>query len=113
LKLPAEAITQIKAGVNDAAFDTSLAEAKTALVGSTITSKEVFSDTNYTSDFNLNLKVKDLGNISFVMNSTCAKGEVQEITLPTSKIKLTSEEYANLLIPTNTAITATTNVVAK
>ena len=73
-----------------------LTEVKTALAGSTITSKEVFTDNNYTSDFNMNLQVKDFGKISIAMKSTSTKSEVKAITLPTSKIKLTAEEFAKI-----------------
>lgn len=113
LGLKTEDIAQIKTAVNDAKFDTSLNEVKTALAGSTITSKEVFTDNNYTSDCNVNLQVKDFGNISFVMKSTCIKSEVKEITLPTSKIKLTAEEFAKISAPTDATLATTTNVVAK
>jgi len=114
-KLTAENIAQIKASVNDEQFDATLPLVKTTLAGSTISSKEVFTDNDYIADFNMNLQVKDLGKVSLVMKSTCTKSEVKEITLPTSKVKLTLEEYTNLLTPTNTTIatTATTNVVAK
>lgn len=112
LKLTNEAIAQIKAGVNNASFDTGLTDAKTALAGSTINSKEVFADTNYTSDFNMNLQIKDFGKVSFVMKSTSAKSEVKAITLPASKIKLTAEEFTKLYLyaPSETTIT---NVVTK
>ena len=115
LRLTAEDISQIKASVNDASFDAGLNEAKTALAGSTITSKEVFADDSYTSDFNMNLQIKDFGKISLVMKSKCDKSEVKAITLPTSKIKLTAEEFAKISAPTDTAIAASsaTNVVAK
>jgi conserved hypothetical protein TIGR01655 len=113
LGLKAEDIAEIKTAVNDANFDASLTEVKTALAGSTITSKDVFTDTKYTSDCNINLQIKDFGNISIAMKETNTKSEVKEITLPTSKIKLTSEEFEKLFTPTNTTITSTTNVVAK
>lgn len=115
LGLTAQDISGIKTSVNDASFNASLNEAKTALAGSTITSKEVFTDNSYTSDFNMNLQVKDFGKISLVMKSKCDKSEVKAITLPTSKIKLTAEEFAKISAPTDTAIAASsaTNVVAK
>jgi hypothetical protein len=113
LKLPTEAITQIKTAVNDAKFDASLKDIKTALAGSTITSKEVFTDNSYTSDFNMNLQAKDFGKISFVMKSTATKSEVLTFILPSSRIKLTAEDFAKISAPTNTTIAATTNVVAK
>jgi hypothetical protein len=113
LNLPTEAITQIKTAVNDAKFDASLKDIKTALAGSTITSKEVFTDNDYTDDFNMNLQVKEFGKVSLVMKSTCTKSEAKEITLPTSIVKLTLEEYTKLVTPTNKTLAATTNVVAK
>lgn len=115
LRLTAQDISEIKTSVNDASFDAGLNEAKTALAGSTITSKEVFADDSYTSDFNMNLQIKDFGKISLVMKSKCDKSEVKAITLPTSKIKLTAEEFAKISAPADTAIEASsaTNVVAK
>jgi hypothetical protein len=112
-KLTAEYIAGIKTAVNDVKFDAALPEIKTALAGSTITSKEAFTDNIYTSDFNMNLQVKDFGKMSFVMKSTGTKSEVKEIAIPTSKIKLTAEEFAKLSAPTNATLPATTNVVAK
>jgi hypothetical protein len=112
-KLTAENIAQIKTSVNDAKFDATLPQIKATLAGSTITSKETFTDDSYTSDFNMNLQIKDLGKVSLEMKSTCTKSEVKSITLPTSKVKLTKEEYMKLAAPTNTTIASTTNVVAK
>ena len=112
-KLTAENIAEIKTSVNDAKFDATLPQIKTALAGSTITSKETFTDNDYTSDVNMNLQIKDLGKVTLEMKSTSTKSEVKSITLPTSKIKLTTEEYMKLAAPTNTTIAPTTNVVAK
>ena len=112
-KLTAENIAQIKASVNDARFDATLPLVKAELAGSTITSKEAFTDNSYTSDFNMNLQIKDAGKVSLEMKSTCVKSEVKEITLPTSEIKLTAEEYAKLATPTNKTVAATSNGVAK
>jgi len=113
LGLPTESITQIKTAVNDASFDASLTDIKTALAGSTITSKDVFTDGNYISDCNINLQVKDFGKVSITMKSTSTKSEVKAIDIPSSKIKLTAEEFAKISAPTNTTIPATTNVIAK
>jgi len=115
LGLPTESITQIKTAVNDASFDASLTDIKTALAGSTITSKDVFTDGNYISDCNINLQVKDFGKVSITMKSTSTKSEVKAIDIPSSKIKLTAEDFAKMSTPTNTTIetTTATNVVAK
>ena len=113
LALPTEAITQIKTAVNNTSFDANLLEVKTALAGSTITSKEVFTDASYTSECNVNLQVKDSAKIVIAIKSTATKSEVKAITLPTSVIKLTAEDFAKMSTPTNTTIATTTNVVAK
>lgn len=112
LGLTADDISQIKTSVNDASFDASLNELKTTLAGSTINSKEVFTDNDYTSDFKMNLHIKDFGKISLLMKTVSAKSEVKEITLPTSKIKLTAEEFAKISTPADETIetTADTNV---
>ena len=115
-KLTAENIAQIKATVNDAQFDATLPQIKAALAGSTITSKETFADNSYIADFNMNLQVKDFGNVSLVMKAISIKSEAMAITIPTSKIKLSSEEFLKLNTPdtqTTTEIAASQNVVAK
>lgn len=115
LGLTAEDISQMKTSVNDASFDAGLNEAKTTFAGTTITSKEVFADDSYTSDCNINLQIKDFGKVSLLLNTKSTKSEAKSITLPTSKIKLTAEEFAKISAPTDTAIAASsaTNVVAK
>ena len=113
LGLKNEDITAIKAAVNGAEFDKGIADAKTMLVGSTIGTKEVFTDNSYSADINVNLQIKDFGKISMVMKATSTKSEVKTITLPSSKIKLTPEEFAKLTAPATTTIETTTNVVAK
>ncbi|WP_160692693.1 hypothetical protein [Clostridium sp. C2-6-12] len=115
-KLTAENIAQIKTSVNDAKFDATLPQIKATLAGSTIASKEKFTDNSYNADINVNLQIKDLGTVSLVVKSTSNKSEVKAITLPTSKIKLSQEEFVKLNAQptkTNTNIAATTNVIAK
>lgn len=107
LGLTSEDISAIKTSVNDASFDAGLSEFKTTLAGSTITSKEVFTDSDYTSDFDMNLQIKDFGNISLLMKTVSAKSEAKEITLPTSKIKLTAEDFAKISAPADEAIETT------
>lgn len=114
LGLPAESITEMKAAVNSADFDKGVATTKTALAGSTITSKEVFTDTSYNADFNMNLKIKDFGSISLNLKTTDAKSEVKEMTFPTSTLKVTQEEFNKMLAPAEKTTTATTtNVITK
>lgn len=112
LGLKTEDITQIKAAVNDTKFNTELTDIKTQLAGSTITSKEIFTDSSYNADINVNLQVKDFGKILMEMKAISTKSEVKAIDFPTSKIKLTAEEFAKISAPTNT-IESTTNVIAK
>ena len=106
LKLKAEDIAQIKTEVNDAKFSTASNEVKTALAGTTITSKDVFTDTNYTSDCNVNIQVQDFGKITIAVKATASKSEVKAITFPTSKVKLTAEEFAKISSTANTTIAA-------
>ncbi|OOM80254.1 hypothetical protein CLPUN_13640 [Clostridium puniceum] len=113
LGLSDEDIAQIKAAANDEKFNTTVNDIKTSLAGSTITSKELFTDSSYNSDASINLQVKDFGKISMEMKATNTKSEVKAITLPTSKIKLTAEEFAKISAPSTTTIESTTNVVAK
>jgi hypothetical protein len=112
-KLTTENIAQIKTAVNDAKFDATLPQIKTALAGSAITSKIVFTDNNCTSDFNMNLQVKDLGKVALAMKSTCAKSDAKTITIPTSVTKITKEEYVKISMPSNKTLQSTTNVVSK
>lgn len=108
LGLPAESITQMKTAVNSPEFDKALPEIKAALAGTTITSKDVFTDNGYNSELNMNLKIKDVGAISLVMKATAAKSEFKEITLPTSVLKVTQAEYQKMLAPE-----VTTNTITK
>jgi hypothetical protein len=112
-KLTTENIAEIKAAVNDANFDATLPKVKETLAGSNITSKVVFTDNTCTSDFNMNLQVKDFGKISIVTKAINTSSKVEEVHMPASRIKLTSEEYLKLSAPQITTIPATTTVVAK
>lgn len=116
LGIKTEDVAAIKASVNDAEFNKGIAEAKTSLAGSTISSKETFTDNSYNADVNVNLQIKDFGKVSMAVKATSTKSEVKAITFPTSKIKLSPEEYFKLAAPktqTTTAIAATKNIVAK
>jgi hypothetical protein len=112
LGLTADDIAQAKKEVNDAKFDASLNDVKTALAGTTISSKEVFTDTSYTGDLNVNLQIKDFGSIAIEMKSSSTKSEVKAITLPTSKVIVKSDEFNNISTTTNTtsAIRTTENI---
>ncbi|OOM79368.1 hypothetical protein [Clostridium sp. BL-8] len=98
MRLPAESLAQIKTAVNDASFDTQLNNLKETLAGSTITSKEDFTDSTYNDNFNMDLKIKNFGTISLVMKAASAKSEVKTIDFPTSTLKVTQDEYIKLLI---------------
>lgn len=113
LGLPAESVAQMKAEVNTSDFDANLAAIKAALAGSTISSKETFTDTTYTSDFNMNLKVQDFGNISFTLKSSATKSDSNGITFPTNVLKVTQEEYMKMLQPANTVAASATNSATK
>ena len=113
LGLTSENIEQAKKSIKDEITPLKLSEIKVGLDGSTITSKEVFADNSYNSDFNMNLKVKDFGEVSLEMKSTSIKSDVKAIITPTSTLKMTQEEFNTLLAPADTNIEATSNVIAK
>lgn len=92
-----EVLNQIKAAVNDSTFDQSVAGIKEAVKGSTITSKEVFSDDKYTMDFGVNLIIKDFGNLSLILNGASTKSEVKDITIPSNSVKLTQEQLQTIM----------------
>lgn len=93
----AEVLNQIKAAVNDSTFDQSVAGIKETVAGSTITSKEVFTDDKYTMDFGVNLLIKNFGNLSLTLNGTSTKAEVKDITIPANAVKLTKEQLQTLI----------------
>ena len=91
-------ITQIKATVNDQSFTNGISGLKEAISGSTISSKESFSDDDYSIDFGMNLIVKDFGNISLSINGTSTKSEIKDIVLPANSVKLTQEQFQAILV---------------
>lgn len=99
LGLTAENIQQIKAGANNQAIDSGLSQAKTLLAGSTISTKDVFTDNSYKSDANINLQIKDFGTIKVQVSGTSTKSEVKNLDMPTNTAKLTQEELAKLIMP--------------
>ena len=90
-------ITQIKAMVSDQYFTNGISGLKETIAGSTISSKELFSDDDYSIDFGMNLIVKDFGNISLSINGTTTKSEAKDIVLPDNAVKLTQEEFQAIL----------------
>ncbi|AQR97068.1 hypothetical protein [Clostridium saccharoperbutylacetonicum] len=103
LKLTAEQIAEAKKEINNTNFTSKLAEIKMALNGTSISSKNTFTDNSYTSDFNMNLQVKDFGKLYFGMKSTTSKTEGKVVEMPASKIKLTEEEFDKMLGVSTTA----------
>lgn len=114
LGLPADSITEAKAAVNSSDFDSKLPEIKAGLAGTTINSKETFTDTSYNSEFNMNLKLKDIGTITLAMTSSDVKSDAKDITFPTNVLKVTQDDFNKILVPANTIATKNAaNVVAK
>ena len=101
LNLTADNIASFKTYVKDAAFDNGIAAVKEAVSGSTISSKEVFSDDKYTMDLGINIVLKDFGNISMDMTGSSSKSEVKEITMPTNFVKLTEEQLQSIISEDN------------
>ena len=97
LNLTADNIASFKTFVKDQAFNNGIAAVKEAVAGSTISSKEVFTDDKYTMDLGLNLVVKDFGNISVDMTGSSSKSEVKEIAMPTNFVKLTEEQLQSII----------------
>lgn len=113
LGLPGEGESQAKAEANSSDFETWVSGIKAALTGSRISSKERFTDTTYNSDINVNLIIKDFGNVSASVRSSSAKSEAKDIDFPTSTLKITQEEFTKMLEPKNESIEPITNVVVK
>lgn len=106
LNLTADNIQQMKTYINSEQFNSGISQAKTMFAGSNISSKEVFNDDDYTADVNINIKAKDLMNMTISLNEKVAKSEAKSIEIPTSKIKLTQEQFAKLLSQDNEKTTA-------
>lgn len=97
LGFTAEKISEIKNNVVSEAFTNGIAGVKETISGSTIKSKEVFNDDKYSADFEMNVAVKELGNISMTFNTTSTKSDVKDIKIPSSSVKLTQEELQKAL----------------
>lgn len=106
LGLTSEDMSEIKNAVADSSFDATIANIKESVAGSTITSKESFTDDKYTADFAINLSVKELGNVSVTANGSSAKSEVKEVAIPSNSVKLTQEQLMNILTPAENQQTA-------
>ncbi|OOM06369.1 hypothetical protein [Clostridium saccharobutylicum] len=97
LKLTDEDMNNMKTAVNGDEFNSGIGDIKAQFAGSNIYSKKVFSDNDYTADTNINIKVKDLMNMSISLNQKASKSEVKSIDFPTSKIKVTQAEFNKLV----------------
>ncbi|MBW6410199.1 hypothetical protein [Clostridium weizhouense] len=99
LGFDAQTIKDIQKSVNDPSFNDALNQAKTLMQGSTLTTKETFSDKDYKSEMNMNLQIKDMAKISIKVNTTSAKAEAKNIEIPSSKTTLKQDEFIKLLVP--------------
>ncbi|WP_315078206.1 hypothetical protein [uncultured Clostridium sp.] len=99
LGFDAEMIKNIQTAVKDPSFDTTLNQAKALIEGSTLSTKEVFTDNDYKSEMNINLQIKDMAKVSIKVNTTSAKAEVKNIEIPASKTILKEDEFMNLIMP--------------
>ncbi|MGN0144563.1 MAG: hypothetical protein ACI398_06230, partial [Clostridium sp.] len=101
LGFTADDISEIKNTISSEAFNNGIAGVKDAIAGSTLKTKEVFDDDKYSADFEMNVIVKNLGNISFTFNSISTKSAVKDVEIPANAVKLTQEEFQKALAPAN------------
>lgn len=74
-----------------------IASMKNLLAGSTIKCTQSFTDTGSTVAMQMNIKVQNTMTVTATLNSTCQKADAKEIVMPASVVKLTGQQYANLL----------------
>ncbi len=95
LGLSAQDIEDIKNSTNNC--DEMVNSLKDLIKGSSVDIKQTFDNNNITVLLNLDLKIKDNANITISINETCKKTDLKEIKMPSNSIKLTGEQYAELL----------------
>ncbi|MBE6070605.1 MAG: hypothetical protein E7208_01470 [Clostridium butyricum] len=110
LGLASEDIAQVKAMMNDQNINEGIKEIKTMLTGSKLSLKEVFSDDTYTEDIKMVLQLKDIGKVDVQVTGKSTKTDSKEINIPTSVVKLTQDEYLDMMGGTD--VTAETNSAA-
>lgn len=93
------ALEEIKATIKSDDFKNSLGNIKNVIAGSSIASKEKFEDDSYTSDINIDLKIKDLGNITMKLNSKSTKAAAKEVEVPLGRVKFTQKQYMETFMP--------------
>ena len=96
--------------MNDKNINSEIQELKTMIAGSNISLKEVFSDNTYTQDIKMAIQLKDFGKMDITVKGKSTKSDAKEITIPTSSVKLTEEEYLKLMEDDN--VTTTTKTAA-
>lgn len=112
LQLTTQDMDEIKSLINDKYFDEAINTIRENIAGSTISSKEVFTDDKYTMDLDMNILIKDLCNIGVKANGVTSKVAEKEITIPSSVAKLTQEEYINIMTVQEQNINTSTLVKA-
>lgn len=99
LGLDSAQIEEIKKTLQSDDFKAKLSQVKDIIAGSTITTKDTFADDSYTSEINIDLKIKDLGSIKVKANSTSTKSEKKDIEMPLGKVKFTQAQYMEMMMP--------------
>ena len=110
LGLTSDQIAEVKNQLADESFTQGVTAVKDAIKGSTISVKEVFEDSKYTSAVNVNIQVKDICKVSVTTNSTSTKAEVKDITMPTSVAKFNQEQINQLLASEQQAAVSNTSL---
>ena len=110
LGLTSDQIAEVKNQLADESFTQGVTAVKDAIKGSTISVKEVFEDSKYTSAVNVNIQVKDICKVSVTTNSTSTKAEVKDIAMPTSVAKFNQEQINQLLASEQQAAVSNTSL---
>ena len=99
LGLNEEMTKALKDSVNDSSFKSMIEQIKPMLKGSSISTKEKFTDDSYTAEININIEVAGMAKINMKVNSTSKKAEAKDVSLPISRTTFTQEQFMNMMIP--------------
>lgn len=98
LNLKPEDVSLYKSALTSEDFVNSMSKLKDTLKGSTISTKETFTDDSCTCDFKFNFVINEENTeaaptkVSIELNSKSAKSEAKDIEIPTNVAKLSQEE---------------------
>lgn len=99
LGLDSNQIAEVKKTLESDDFKAKLSQVKDIIAGSTIATKDTFADDKYTSEINVDLKIKDLGSITIKANSTSTKSDKKDVEIPLGRVKFTQAQYMEMVMP--------------